>query len=164
MRLSGKLTLDITSRDGRRRRVVSGNTITAEGMAAFWAASEGYPTVPETSIEVGFADSAGFTGFDPSDTLASHPGWTEATVESSLWDMGTAFPAVVSGDNLSASMEYVATVTNNGSDVTVAGVFITTPDSGVLWATIERLTLIENGDEVIVTYTITIEADLVTFP
>jgi hypothetical protein len=88
---------------------------------------------------IGLVDNAGFTAYDPTDTMASHTGWTETTSYSgsnrataTFGTATTADPSVIDNNASQASFSITGTVT-------VRGAFLTatqdkTTNTGVLFS------------------------------
>lgn len=116
---------------------------------------------------VGLVDAAGFTAYDPTDTMASHTGWTETTSYSganrataTFGTATTADPSVI--DNSANKAQFSMTGT-----VTVKGAFLTatqdkTTNSGVLFSVSSFQSpgdrSVVNGDTLNVTYTFSLNA------
>lgn len=69
---------------------------------------------------MGLVDNAGFTGFVPGDTAASHPGWSESVAYTESVRQTVVFGAA-SGNNIATSAS--CTFTINGT-VSVKGAFL----------------------------------------
>lgn len=88
----------------------------------------------ETSWYAGLIDNAGFTGVDPSDTMASHTGWSESTAYSEGVRQTLSF-AAASSRSITAEVSFTMNAT-----VTIDGLFVVTNSTkggttGVLWST-----------------------------
>lgn len=88
----------------------------------------------ETAWYAGLIDAAGYTGVDPSDTMASHTGWTESTAYSEANRQTLAFPAA-SSRSITAAVSFTMNAT-----VTINGLFVVAENTkggttGVLWST-----------------------------
>lgn len=88
----------------------------------------------ETAWYAGLIDAAGFTGVDPSDTMASHTGWTESTAYSEPNRQTLSFPAA-SSRSITAAVSFTMNAT-----VTINGLFVVSNNTkggttGVLWST-----------------------------
>ena len=116
---------------------------------------------------VGLVDAAGFTAYDPTDTMASHTGWVETTAYSganrataTFGTATTADPSVI--DNSLSQAQFNITGT-----VTVKGAFLTatqdkTTNTGVLFSVSSFQApgdrSVVNGDTLNVTYTFSLNA------
>lgn len=112
---------------------------------------------PPTTWYLGFIDNAGFSALAPTDTMASHPGWTESVAYSE----GTRPTWVtVAAASQSISNTTPATFSINGT-ATLYGVFAVDESTksgttGTLWATAPFASTIPviNGDILKITYTV----------
>jgi len=157
LRITGRFTLEV---DGQR--YTARNTPTHEGVKELMGRflRTGNDPFGQTGPEwwMGFVNTAGFSAYSPTDTLASHAGWVESAHDR-LFIGGSA--AVVAGDNLSASISLQSSE-NIDPAVTVRGLFLSsveTGSSGFLWATAdidEGSVSIPLGAAVVATYTITL--------
>jgi len=106
---------------------------------------------------IGLIDNAGFTALDPSDTMASHAGWTEAVPYSDAnrveWAEDAASNKVITNS--------VPIIFNINATATVYGVFLTSNNiksgtTGTLWATANFTAPVNvsNGDQLKITYTL----------
>ena len=116
---------------------------------------------------VGLVDAAGFTAYDPTDTMASHTGWSETTSYSganrqtaTFGTATTADPSVI--DNSASKAQFNMTGT-----VTVKGAFLTatqdkTTNTGVLFSVSSFQApgdrSVVSGDVLNVTYTFNLDA------
>ena len=116
---------------------------------------------------VGLVDAAGFTAYDPTDTMASHTGWVETTAYSganrataTFGTATTADPSVI--DNSLSQAQFSITGT-----VTVKGAFLTatqdkTTNTGVLFSVSSFQApgdrSVVSGDTLNVTYTFSLNA------
>jgi hypothetical protein len=115
------------------------NGITDEGMHYLlevgFRSDAGMPVSQIAPWYAGLIDNAGFTGDNPSDTMASHTGWTEITTQYNEASRQTlAFPAA-SSRTITASVSF----TMNASK-TIQGIFVTSNNTkggttGTLWST-----------------------------
>jgi len=113
--------------------------------------------VAANSWFIGLVDLAGFTAFNASDTMASHPGWVEWTNYSQsarpLWTQGTAASASITN-----AAQVVFDMTATG---TVHGLFVVTNSTkggttGLDWsgAPFTADVAVINGDQIRSTYTL----------
>jgi hypothetical protein len=132
------------------------NGIVNEGMemildTMFYAGSQ------SSTWYIGLVDNSGFTGFDDTDTMSSHTGWSESTVYSQAtrpqWTVGAA----ASRQSTNAS---TVDFSINGS-ATLKGIFITDNNvksgtSGNLWSTaaFSSTVGVSSGDTLKLTYTV----------
>jgi hypothetical protein len=94
----------------------------------------GSPVAQEAPWYAGLIDNAGFTGLDPSDTMASHTGWSEAQDYDESVRQTLAFAAAAAraiSDDVSFTMN---------ATKTIEGIFVTTNNvkggtTGTLWST-----------------------------
>lgn len=116
---------------------------------------------------IGLVDAAGFTAYDPTDTMASHTGWSETTSYSganrataTFGTATTADPSVI--DNTGSPAQFNMTGT-----VTVKGAFLTatqdkTTNTGVLFSVSSFQApgdrSVVSGDTLNVTYTFSLNA------
>ena len=116
---------------------------------------------------VGLVDAAGFTAYDPTDTLASHTGWSETTAYSganrataTFGSATNADPSVI--DNSASKAQFNMTGT-----VTVKGAFLCatqdkTTNTGVLFSVSSFQSPgdrnVVSGDVLNVTYTFNLDA------
>lgn len=116
---------------------------------------------------IGLVDAAGFTAYDPTDTMASHTGWSETTSYSganrataTFGTATTADPSVI--DNSASKAQFSITGT-----VTVKGAFLTatqdkTTNTGVLFSVSSFQApgdrSVVSGDTLNVTYTFSLDA------
>jgi hypothetical protein len=102
---------------------------------------------------LGIVDGPSFSSFDVSDSLASHPGWTQFTqyipslpsllapltaTSRGYWYRNAASGGQMLGDDTADSGDWVQFT--NSSTTTVQGIFVTTDrvrsgTSGIIWAT-----------------------------
>jgi hypothetical protein len=88
----------------------------------------------ETAWYAGLIDNSGYTGVDPSDTMASHTGWSEATTYDEAVRQTLGF-AAASSRSITAEVSFTMNATK-----TINGLFIVTVSTkggatGVLWST-----------------------------
>lgn len=103
---------------------------------------------------IGLIDNSGYSGVDPSDTLASHAGWSENTDYSGNrknWAVGSASGRSIS-NGTTADFNITATAT-------LRGIFVTdqeTGTTGILWSTalFSSPVSVQNGDTLKITYTV----------
>ena len=116
---------------------------------------------------IGLVDAAGFTAYDPTDTMASHTGWNETTAYSganrataTFGTASTADPSVISNTASQAQFSMTGTVT-------VKGAFLTatqdkTTNTGVLFSVSSFQApgdrSVVSGDTLKVTYTFSLNA------
>jgi hypothetical protein len=104
--------------------------------------------------KIGVISGSGYSGIDPDDTLAVHPGWTEFPITRELWNK----QATVGGSDPNTTLANQVgnpTVFTFSSGGTVRGSFLT--DDTRLWsmASSAPITILP-GDEIEYTYQVTI--------
>lgn len=110
---------------------------------------------------IGLIDNSGFSALAATDTMGSHPGWTEFTDYNELnrpaWD-----ESAPSGQIVTSSATSDFNITGSGN---INGIFVTSQNgkggtSGTLWATGSFTSSIgvANGDILNITYTVTASA------
>ena len=82
----------------------------------------------------GLIDNSGYTGVDPSDTMSSHTGWSEATQYDETVRQTLSFGAAATR-SISAEVSFTMNATK-----TIQGIFVTSDDTksgttGTLWST-----------------------------
>jgi hypothetical protein len=116
---------------------------------------------------IGLVDAAGFTAYDPADTMASHTGWAETTAYSGSNRATATFGTPTSADpsvinNSASQAQFSITGT-----VTVKGAFLTatqdkTTNSGILFSVSSFQSpgdrSVVNGDTLNVTYEFSLDA------
>lgn len=105
----------------------------------------------------GLIDNAGFSAIDPTDTMASHAGWSEATQYTQANRVSWS-PGAASGRSITNSTAFQFDI---NATKTLYGIFITSNNTkggttGVLWSTgaFSSPLSVVNGDTVKVTYTV----------
>lgn len=88
----------------------------------------------ETAWFAGLIDNAGYTGVDPSDTMASHTGWSESTDYDESVRQTLSFAAAATR-SITAEVSFTMNATK-----TINGLFVVTNSTkggttGVLWST-----------------------------
>jgi hypothetical protein len=116
------------------------NGITDEGihylLEVGFRSDAGSPVAQIAPWYAGLIDNAGFTGVDPSDTMASHSGWTESTDYSESVRQTFVFGAAATRA-ITAQISFSINATK-----TIQGVFVTSVSTkggstGTLWSTAE---------------------------
>lgn len=111
----------------------------------------------ETAWYAGLIDSAGYTGVDATDTMASHTGWAESTDYSESVRQTLSF-ATISGTTraITAAVSFTMNATK-----TINGLFVVTVNTkggstGVLWSTALYTTApsLESGNVLTSNYTL----------
>lgn len=116
---------------------------------------------------IGLVDAAGFTAYDPADTLASHTGWTETTAYSganrataTFGTATTADPSVINNSLSQAQFNITGSVTVKGAFLTATQDKLT--NTGVLFSVSSFQApgdrMVVNGDTLNVTYEFSLNA------
>jgi len=103
---------------------------------------------------IGLIDNSGYTGVANTDTLTSHPGWSEGTPYSGnrkLWDVDAPTGRAIA-NGTPAEFSITSTASIRGIMVTSAE----TGTTGVLWSTalFSSPVSVESGDTLKITYTV----------
>lgn len=155
--LTGKVKVECFDKDGNLKWVdYTHNGVTDEGKNKLLDVMFHAITQIGTWY-VGLVDNTGFTAFADTDTMASHGGWSEATIYSESTRVEWTEGAAASKQITNASP---LTFSINASG-TIHGIFVTSDSTksgttGVLWATAALSTnrAVNNGDSLKITYTV----------
>lgn len=150
--IKGIFHFTVTKPDGRIIKWSARNSPTHEGvhelLEGIWKITGNY------NWQIGFVADAGFTAYDPTDTEASHPGWSETGNRITAVTFGVGLTANHLADGTVGFAQLTA-IDNNVAAMTARGCFIVSTSSpNILWATadFENVVTLDAGDDITVDY------------